>query len=138
MPIYEYQCKKCDEIFEVLQDFDDEPLERCNDIFKISKDFDENVRDKPVNCSGKGKLEKIISLSAFHLKGSGWYETDYGKKKVSEEKQLTNKSNSDTQNETVSNSYGQSSTNQTDSGSKEVYDSIKSDTKKAKVGAKKS
>ncbi len=25
-----------------------------------------------------GKLKKIISQSTFHLKGSGWYVTDYG------------------------------------------------------------
>ena len=61
MPIYEYHCKKCNKNFEELQGFNDKPLKKCRE------------------CGGK--LERLISLSAFHLKGSGWYETDYGKKK---------------------------------------------------------
>jgi len=28
----------------------------------------------------KGKVEKLISLSSFQLKGDGWYSTDYAKK----------------------------------------------------------
>ena len=33
---------------------------------------------KCVHCNGA--VEKLISQSAFHLKGSGWYQTDYAKK----------------------------------------------------------
>jgi putative FmdB family regulatory protein len=57
MPIYEYQCKKCGTIEEALQKFSDKPLTRCR------------------NCSGK--LHKLVSRSSFHLKGTGWYVTDY-------------------------------------------------------------
>lgn len=57
MPIYEYECKKCGEIKEVMQKFSDRPLAKCG------------------NCSGK--LQKLISQSSFHLKGTGWYVTDY-------------------------------------------------------------
>ena len=64
MPIYEYQCKACGYIFEEIQGFKDDPIKKCPE------------------CK-KNKVEKLISLSAFHLQGSGWYETDYGKKKVS-------------------------------------------------------
>ena len=32
----------------------------------------------------KGKMKKIISQSSFHLKGTGWYVTDYASKKGSE------------------------------------------------------
>ena len=60
MPIYEYQCDKCGEHFEVVQKFDDAPLKKCT------------------SCGGK--LQKLISQSSFHLKGSGWYATDYAKK----------------------------------------------------------
>ena len=65
MPIYEYECKKCGKHEEVLQKFSDKPLKKCP------------------HCSGK--LQKLISQSSFHLKGSGWYVTDYadGKKKPS-------------------------------------------------------
>jgi putative FmdB family regulatory protein len=57
MPIYEYQCQKCGSITEALQRFSDKPLTRCK------------------QCSGK--LHKLVSRSSFHLKGSGWYVTDY-------------------------------------------------------------
>jgi len=60
MPIYEYQCKKCGTIEEALQKFSDKPLSRCK------------------HCSGK--LHKLVSQSSFHLKGSGWYVTDYANK----------------------------------------------------------
>ena len=58
MPIYEYACKKCGE-FEVTQRITEDPLKKCP------------------SCGHK--VTKLISQSAFHLKGSGWYATDYGK-----------------------------------------------------------
>lgn len=60
MPIYEYQCDQCGKIEEVMQKFSEKPLTVCN------------------HCSGK--LHKLISQSAFHLKGTGWYVTDYAGK----------------------------------------------------------
>ena len=63
MPIYEYECSKCGRIDEVLQKFSDKPLDRCK------------------HCSGK--LHKLISHSTFHLKGTGWYVTDYAGKSQS-------------------------------------------------------
>lgn len=60
MPIYEYCCHKCGRTTEVMQKFSDQPLTRCP------------------HCSGR--LSKVISNCAFHLKGSGWYVTDYKKK----------------------------------------------------------
>lgn len=60
MPLYEYECTQCGAIEEALQKFSDKPLTQC------------------AQC--KGKLRKLISSSAFHLKGSGWYVTDYAKK----------------------------------------------------------
>ena len=61
MPIYEYQCEACGRIEEAIQKFSDKPLNSCT------------------HCSGK--LHKLISQSAFHLKGTGWYVTDYAGKK---------------------------------------------------------
>jgi putative FmdB family regulatory protein len=58
MPIYEYSCKKCGD-FEVSQRMTEEPLKKCP------------------TCGAK--VTKLISQSAFHLKGSGWYVTDYAK-----------------------------------------------------------
>jgi len=65
MPIYEYECRKCGETHEILQKIS-EPLKR-----------------KCPSC-GAMSLKKLVSASAFHLKGSGWYVTDFrdkGKKK---------------------------------------------------------
>jgi len=60
MPIYEYQCDHCGRVEEVIQRFTDKPLTKCG------------------HCSGN--LHKLISHSAFHLKGTGWYVTDYAGK----------------------------------------------------------
>jgi len=61
MPIYEYKCRKCGKEFEFFQKMTDPALKSCK------------------HC--KGPVEKLMSLSSFHLKGSGWYVTDYGGKK---------------------------------------------------------
>ncbi|MDQ7005905.1 MAG: zinc ribbon domain-containing protein [Acidobacteriota bacterium] len=57
MPIYEYQCQKCGHEFEKIQKFSDRPVRRCPE------------------CGGK--TEKLISRSAFVLKGGGWYADGY-------------------------------------------------------------
>jgi putative FmdB family regulatory protein len=58
MPIYEYKCKKCGKDFEMFQRITDPAVKSCR------------------FC--KGPVTKLMSLSSFHLKGSGWYVTDYG------------------------------------------------------------
>ncbi len=63
MPIYEYKCEKCNKKFEVFQGVADGDVKTCK------------------FCGGP--VNKLISLSSFHLKGSGWYVTDYGGKKPS-------------------------------------------------------
>ena len=60
MPIYEYECTKCGKIEEAIQKFSDKPLSKCH------------------SCAGK--LHKLVSQSTFHLKGTGWYVTDYANK----------------------------------------------------------
>ncbi len=60
MPVYEYECQKCKQVTEAMQKFSDSPLTECP------------------HCDGR--LRKMISQSAFHLKGSGWYVTDYARK----------------------------------------------------------
>ena len=60
MPIYEYQCHKCEQVTEAMQKFSDKPLTKC-----------------PA-CGGK--LSKLMSMNSFQLKGGGWYVTDYAKK----------------------------------------------------------
>jgi len=60
MPIYEYECSSCHKISEAVQKFSDAPLASCG------------------HC--QGELRKLISRSTFHLRGSGWYVTDYAGK----------------------------------------------------------
>ncbi|MCP3176923.1 zinc ribbon domain-containing protein [Desulfuromonas sp. KJ2020] len=57
MPMYEYACEKCGQIFEVMQKFSDAPLTECR------------------SCGGP--VKKLISQTAFALKGGGWYEQGY-------------------------------------------------------------
>lgn len=57
MPIYEYECTKCGHQTEIWQKFSEAPIAKCE------------------MC--RGKVKKLISQSTFHLKGTGWYVTDY-------------------------------------------------------------
>ena len=57
MPIYEYKCRKCGKQYEAFQGISDPELKSCK------------------FC--KGNVHKLVSLSSFSLKGSGWYTTDY-------------------------------------------------------------
>lgn len=59
MPLYEYKCDNCGEVFELIQKFSDEPVK---------------VHEK---CGGP--VHKLISRSALQFKGTGWYITDYAK-----------------------------------------------------------
>jgi len=59
MPLYEYECDACGHRFEVIQKFSDAPIDKC-----------------PV-CGST--VHKLQSAPAFHLKGTGWYATDYAK-----------------------------------------------------------
>ena len=59
MPLYEYKCQGCGQVFEIIQRFSDEPLsthEACG-----------------------GAVERLISAPGLHFKGSGWYITDYAR-----------------------------------------------------------
>jgi putative FmdB family regulatory protein len=59
MPIYEYQCKRCQHRFERIQKFSDPHIKKCPE------------------CGGP--LEQLLSPPAVQFKGSGWYVTDYAK-----------------------------------------------------------
>ena len=60
MPLYEYKCASCGKTFEVIQKFADEPL--------------------TIHPECGGEVVRLFSAPAFHLKGTGWYATDYAKK----------------------------------------------------------
>ena len=58
MPIYEYRCASCGFQREYLQKMSDAPLTDCPEC-------------------GKATLGKMVTAAGFHLKGSGWYVTDF-------------------------------------------------------------
>lgn len=60
MPFYEYRCDK-GHTFEVMQRMTDEPLSSCE------------------SCGAPAR--RVFHPVAVHFKGSGFYNTDYGKKK---------------------------------------------------------
>ncbi len=61
MPIYEYGCKACHREFEYQQRMSDPEKTVCE------------------ACGGE--LERLISRTAFQLKGSGWYKDLYSSSK---------------------------------------------------------
>lgn len=68
MPIYEYRCDACGFQKEFLQKMSDTTLTTCPECKKET-------------------FSKMLSAAGFHLKGSGWYATDFkGGAKPKEEK----------------------------------------------------
>jgi len=59
VPIYEYKCDN-GHVFDVIQRISDEPLTECQE------------------CGARA--ERVLHPIAVHFKGSGFYNTDYGKK----------------------------------------------------------
>jgi len=59
MPIYEYECEKCNTTFEAMQSVSAKPLKACN------------------KSSCKGKVHRLVSASGFIFKGSGWFTSEY-------------------------------------------------------------
>jgi putative FmdB family regulatory protein len=57
MPIYEYQCNRCNEIFEIFHKIDEDCKVACPKCL--------------------GPVKKLISATNFVLKGSGFYVNDY-------------------------------------------------------------
>jgi putative FmdB family regulatory protein len=76
MPLYEYECQSCHLRFERIQKFSDPLVSTCP------------------TCGGP--VQKLLSTSAFHLKGSGWYATDYRRKSEAETPAASSTTASDT------------------------------------------
>jgi putative FmdB family regulatory protein len=115
MPIYEYRCKKGHQ-FEVKQRFSDDPVESCE------------VCGAPV--------QRVFHPVAVHFKGSGFYNTDYGTRKRSREKEARESSSKSESASSSSSSDSKSSSN-SDGGSKSS-DSGSSSSKKSESKAAKS
>lgn len=62
MPTYEYRCHECEHQFEVFQKMSDDPVSDCE------------------VCGGP--VRRMLFPVAIHFKGSGFYTTDYARKKT--------------------------------------------------------
>src|SRR5262245_45792843 len=67
MPIYEYACKECGKLTDVLQKLSDPAPEKCP------------------SCGAAGTLSRVVSRTSFVLKGGGWYSDLYGTPKKDKE-----------------------------------------------------
>jgi putative FmdB family regulatory protein len=74
MPIYEYRCEK-GHTFEVMQRMTEDPLTTCE------------------TCNAS--VQRVFHPVAVHFKGSGFYTTDYGKKKSAASSEAGSSSSSD-------------------------------------------
>jgi putative FmdB family regulatory protein len=93
MPIYEYKCEK-GHVFDVIQRMTDEALTECQE------------------CGAPAV--RVLHPVAVHFKGSGFYNTDYGKKK----KGGANGSGSESSSESKSGSEPKSSDSKSSTDSK--------------------
>ena len=67
MPIYEYQCDKCNCLWEEIQKFSDPTLTYCK------------------GCESEGGVHRLMpGRMAFILKGGGWYKDGYSSQKKNE------------------------------------------------------
>ena len=95
MPIYEYECNACGDKHEFIQKFSESPKRKCP------------------SC-GEPRLKRLISAAAFHLKGEGWYVTDFRdkdkKKKVNGEEKKAGEEAKESKSEEKSESKSDSAT----------------------------
>src|SRR5262249_42665516 len=108
MPIYEYRCLDCGHQFELMQKFSDPPAETCT------------------SCSGT--VQKLISRSAFHLKGSGWYVTDYGRNGSANGKAASKDGNTENSDTKSSSASSESSSTKASSSASSGSESAKTST----------
>jgi putative FmdB family regulatory protein len=111
MPIYEYHCPQCG-IFEATQRITESPLTTC-----------------PTCASG---VHRLISLTSFVLKGSGWYATDYARSNGKSE----SGGDSVTKDATSSDSAGKDTVSSSDSAKTPTAESGKSPSSEKTTTAK--
>jgi putative FmdB family regulatory protein len=116
MPLYEYLCSKCGEKFEVIQKFADAPL--------------------TVHEGCGGTVERLISLSGFSLKGSGWYATDYAKSGSSSPKKDSDGDSAKSKSESKSGESSSSESKPAESKSSDSKTATKTESKPASTTTK--
>lgn len=108
MPLYQYECEKCGERFDIRQKFVDSPL---------------TVHE---NCGGA--VHRLLSAPALQFKGSGFYITDYAKNATSSGANGPAKK-SDASSGEKSDSSGKTSSSSDKAGESKSSDSKSSETK---------
>jgi putative FmdB family regulatory protein len=96
VPIYEYKCDN-GHVFDVMQKMSEEPLTEC------------------VECGAPA--HRVLTAPAVHFKGSGFYNTDYGKRKGGGSNGSSDSSSSSGSSESSSSSSDSSSSSSSDSKS---------------------
>ena len=103
MPVYEYECGACGHQFEEWQKISDPPVKVCP------------------KCKKK-KVERLISRTAFQLKGGGWYKDLYSSSTPSagngEAKSDSGKSESKSEAKSEAKSEGKAESKSSDAGAK--------------------
>jgi len=92
MPIYEYRCADCGHQEEFLRKVSEPPIAKCP-------------------ACGKAAFKKLLSAAGFHLKGSGWYATDFksaGKKPADKSAESKTESKSEAKTEAKSETKAES------------------------------
>ena len=115
MPIYEFQCRQCNDRQEVIQNFSDAPLTECS------------------KCGGE--MKKLISSPAIQFKGSGFYKTDYAsassKPPETKGEPVKSENNSESKSESRSESKSDSKSESKSETKTETKTETKSETKAA-------
>jgi putative FmdB family regulatory protein len=105
VPIYEYKCDS-GHVFDVLQKMSDESLTEC------------------VECGAPA--QRVLTAPAVHFKGSGFYNTDYGKRKGGGPNGSSDSSSGSSSSESSSSSSDSGSSSSSGSDSKSTASSSSS------------
>jgi putative FmdB family regulatory protein len=117
MPVYEYECGACGHQFEEWQKITDGPVKTCP------------------KCKKK-KVERLISQTAFQLKGGGWYRDLYSSSSASNSK--SGESEGAAKSESKSETKGETkSATKSETKSETKADKPAASTAKSKAAAKK-
>ena len=115
MPIYEYRCER-GHTFEVMQRMTDDPISSCS------------------TC--EAPVQRVFHPVAVHFKGSGFYNTDYGKAKNNKaSKEGKGDSSESGSSDSKSDSSSSSDSKSSDSKSSDSSSSGKSDSKTSKASS---
>ena len=119
MPIYEYYCTQCQQSFELLQKRDDPQPKHC------------------AHCQAPHP-DKLVSKGNFHLKGKGWYVTDFKDNKKEDKPKSAQSGASSDDGPSTKTDHSTKSTSESTSNTSTTTDKTTTTTKKAETpGGKK-